>query len=452
MFSSSRTRIQFEDEDSDQKFAAYYGLDLNTSTSPTIPLTQSSHQLVADTTRPQIYNQPLGAARFAKASFQGTATQQQSSLALTVGNIQAQPSHQLPNATTTARRTFGMSQDLIIMLLRKRTKPPENELRIRLQACTPQGRISGLSSDSAPFMKPVAGARTTISDLPYDVIYTICNHIVELYPACPLNCSKGLILNKITGQHEERLELNSTAIPKIIAFLNAGAAWADMENFMLACPEHESNVKESMKSMRTITQRRRPLCIYQIWFEDLSWVMASLNPFGCANIATVSLYWDNRERATILRLAPPHHRSENAPANLFNNLRSKCQSLNTLHVMLALENLRARKPDGQQRSPHTKDYKGVRGMDELKALVQAVCLREGGGEVTIGLDSSDGRDYGQSLNARDHRAEEKEALVCWLKDGEPVELQAIEDAVVPSGSAICCRTCEGDYCGCYAGI
>jgi hypothetical protein len=93
-------------------------------------------------------------------------------------------------------------------------------------------------------------------------------------------------------------------------------------------------------------------------------------------------------------------------------------------------------------------------MDELKALVQAVRLKKGGGKVTIRLDVGDSRGFanGTPVHGWNYKGKEKTDLVSWLDDGEPIELKAIEDAVDLSGSRTHCRACDGDFCFCYADI
>lgn len=107
-------------------------------------------------------------------------------------------------------------------------------------------------------MTPNPDAKTTVADLPFDVIRVICDQTTELYPAVPLDCSRGSRRNDFTGEIEERLELTSGAFYRIVQFLNANAAYRDMRNLSRTCKALHAHMLESMKSIHTVTQHRHP--------------------------------------------------------------------------------------------------------------------------------------------------------------------------------------------------
>lgn len=158
--------------------------------------------------------------------------------------------------------------------------------------------------------------------------------------------------------------------------------------------------------------------------------MASLSPYGCSNLSTVRLVWDNRERFTGFIRAPAEHRKDAAAGNTFRILREKCVALRTLHVQLSLEMSSLAKPNGQRRDVPLRSYRDIEGMDELKALVQTVRAREGGGNVTIALAPDYLRRHGfWTVNVVSlEKKRNKEALKEWLEDGKPVELAVAEEA------------------------
>jgi len=142
--------------------------------------------------------------------------------------------------------------------------------------------------------------------------------------------------------------------------------------------------------------------------------MASLNSYGCSNITSLRLEWDNRQRITGSIWAPPEHRTTEAAATLFYRLQHNCHALTTLYVRLCLEWMRTREPDGRGRRYPFTTYEQIPGRWELKALIQSVRAKEGGKVyVEIGVDDRD-RQW-------EWKQKEKQTFVDWLNDGVPVE-------------------------------
>ena len=191
-----------------------------------------------------------------------------------------------------------------------------------------------------------------------------------------------------------------------------------MKHLAMTCKNLKTEIGTAMEQISTVKRLLRPICIYQIWFEDLSWLFSCLNDYGCSNITTMRFEWDNRQRLVGSIHAPSEHRTEDAAPLLFDRIRHHCHSLTSLYVKVCVEWLLTRLPDGSDRQRNLKSWKDINGRNELKALVQHVRSKTHG-QVMITLSVED---YGWIRWS----IPQKQAFVQWLDDGQPVNLKGKE--------------------------
>ncbi|KIW07170.1 uncharacterized protein PV09_02039 [Verruconis gallopava] len=246
--------------------------------------------------------------------------------------------------------------------------------------------LSSQSRASEPYLEPMSNAFTTILDLPYDIIHEICCQLTYLHPLVPPDCTNGTVLSPVTGEEQARLELNSSAFHQIVYFLNGGPARRDLKAISQTCTHLRTLMKSCMQTIHQALLRTRPVCVDQLWFEDLSWMLSELDDYGLASISGTNLYWDNRERIAGSFRADPKHRTEEAAPRTFNILADKCVNLRSLNIRISPEMLRTRRPSGEMRDAPLKSYFDIVGIDELKRLIKCVLDRRGHVKVELAFD------------------------------------------------------------------
>jgi hypothetical protein len=287
----------------------------------------------------------------------------------------------------------------------------------------------------APHNFSKANAKTTIMDIPYDVIHIICKSLVTLHASNPPFCANSYVHNKFTNEEELNLVLDSQWFDRIVKYLNTRTAYQDMLGFSFTCKQLYGHVREAMQSLDKVKSLRQPMRVKQIWFEDLSWMTTRLTGFGFQNLTTLQIYWDNRERIANTMCVPAPHRRNQAARGLFITLREKCVGLKTLEIKIAFEMLRIFQADGTCRPWPLATYREIPGIDELKALIQTLRKRKGHVLLSLATDDRSPVAYLQPLPILEFTAQKKQDILTWLQDGEHVELMPFTAPMDPDDEA-----------------